>query len=66
MTVKVRLFTYRSIRHYGGRNITTTAHICNAQLVADDKHTKIVILLQDCAGYKVGHKIAVQNKDYNI
>lgn len=64
--IKVRLFTYKSFRHYGGREIVTTPHICNASFVADQTHTQVVELLEDCAGWKKGHKIAVQNKDFNI
>jgi hypothetical protein len=64
--VKVRLFTYKSFRHYGGREITTTPHICEALFIADQKHTQVVELLADCAGFKKGHKIAVNNKDFDI
>lgn len=64
--IKVRLYTYKSFRHYGGREITTTTHTCNAVFVADQKHTQVVELLEDCAGHKKGHKIAVNNKDFNI
>ena len=64
--VKVRLFTYKSIRHYGGREIKQTSHICNATFLIDQVHTKVVELLEDCAGFKKGHKIAVLNIDFNI
>lgn len=64
--IKVRLFTSKSFRHYGGREITTTPHICDAIFIADQKHTQVVQLLSDCAGYSKGHKIAVDNKDFNI
>lgn len=64
--IKVRLFSYKSFRHYGGREITTIAHICRALFVKDQTHTKVVELLEDCAGFNKGHKIAVDNKDYNV
>jgi hypothetical protein len=64
--IKVRLFSYKSYRHYGGREINTTAHICDAIFVADQIDTKVVVLLSDCAGYKKGHKIAVQNNNFDI
>jgi hypothetical protein len=64
--IVVRLFTYKSFRHYGGREITTTPHMCKAEFVKDQKHTQVVKLLEDCAGFKAGHVIAVQNKDFNL
>jgi len=65
-TINVRLYTYKSFRHYGGREITTTPNICPAILIESKNNTHIVELLKDCAGYKAGHKIGVLNKDYNI
>lgn len=67
-TVKVRLFTHKSFRHYGGREITTTPHICEAVLVGTQSGHQpyIVELLQPCAGFPKGHKIALQEKNYNL
>lgn len=64
--MRVRLYTYKSLRHYGGREINTTSHLCDAVFIADQIHTKVVELLNDCAGYKKGHKIAIDNKDFDI
>lgn len=64
--IKVRLFTYKSFRHYGGREIQTTQYVCDAVFVADQTHTKVVELLSACAGFDKGHKIAVMNKDFDI
>lgn len=65
--IKVRLFTYKSFRHYGGREITTTPHICLAKFIkSQSDHTEVVELLEPCAGWKAGHKIAVQTKDFNL
>lgn len=64
--VKVRLFTYKSFRHYGGREIITTPHICKAEFLADQIDTIVVRLLEPCAGFNTGHKISVQPKDYDI
>lgn len=64
--IKVRLFTYKSRRHYGGRDITPMPHICGAKFLFDQVHTKVVELQEDCAGFRRGHKIAVQNSDFDI
>ena len=62
--VQVKLYTYKWYRHYGGRNITTNAHTCKANYLLDQENgTHLVELLEDCANYKAGHKIAVHNKD---
>ena len=68
VVVKVRLFAYRSFRHYGGREIKTTSHTCSATLVGtQDGHQKYIVeLLEPCAGYPTGHKIAVSENNYNI
>jgi len=66
-TVFIRLFSYKSVRHYGGREITTTPHTCKAYFVKNQTdHTVLVQLDEDCAGFKKGHLIAVNPKDYNI
>lgn len=64
--VIIRLYTYKSFRHYGGREITETPAKCKASFIADQVHTKVVTLLEDCAGFKRGYKIAVDNKDFNL
>ena len=66
MEINVRLYTYKSFRHYGGREITTTPHICRAVLIESKEHTHIVKLLQKCAELNVGHLIGVLDKDFNI
>lgn len=65
--VKIRLLTYKSFRHYGGREITTTSHICSAVLIEQQRdHSFYVELLEDCAGFKKGYKIAVLENNYDI
>lgn len=65
--VKVRLYTYKWFRHYGGREISTESHICNASFIkAQIDHTFVVKLEDDCAGHKKGSMIAVLEKDFNI
>jgi hypothetical protein len=65
--IKIRLTTYKSFRHYGGREITPTYHICNAKLIAEQRdHTFYVELLEDCAIWKAGYKIAVLPINYNV
>lgn len=67
ITVKVRLYTYKSFRHYGGREITTTPHVCNATFIKNQiDHTILVELLENCAGHKAGTQIAVLEKDFDI
>lgn len=62
--LKVRLYTYKSFRHYGGREIQSTAHICDAKFIKNQiDHTTVVELLEDCAGYKKGFLIAVGEHD---
>lgn len=66
-TITVRLYSYKSVRHYGGRNITTAAHTCKASYdISQDDHTHVVYLLEDCAGYKKGHRMAIQTIDFNV
>lgn len=67
-TCKIRLLSYKSIRHYGGREILTHEDILDATLVAlqDDFLRYIVVLNSDAAGYRKGHKIAVCDKDFMI
>lgn len=64
--IRVRLFSYKSFRHYGGREITTNAHFCDALFLEDQGSSKVVSITDDCAGYKAGHKISVMNKDFNL
>lgn len=73
-TCKVRLFSYKSTRHYGGREILSHAHIVDATLVAlqNDFLRYVVVLNTDTKDYKgnlmyrKGHKIAVSEKDFMI
>lgn len=64
----VRLRGYKSIRHYGGNEITTYEHIVDATLVAlqNGFQRYVVVLNSDTQGYKKGHKIAVCEKDFMI
>lgn len=65
--VTVRFSTYKSHRHYGGRQILTTTHLCRATFVEMQRdHTALVVLLENCAGYCAGHKIAINPIDFNI
>ena len=67
MIVTVRLYNYKSFRHYGGREITTTAVLCKAIVIkSQTDSTTVVELLEDCTGYKAGRTIAIQPKDFNI
>ena len=68
---EIRLSSFKSLRHYGGRDITTFAHIVNATLTAiqDGAAPYIFTLNQDVKNnngatiYKAGHKIAVNSRD---
>lgn len=69
---KIRLNSYKSLRHYGGRDITTFAHVVNATLTAlqdGGSQPYIFTLDQDVKNhkgqivYKAGHKIAISPKD---
>lgn len=66
--VTVRLYSHKSFRHYGGREITTTPHLCKAELVREQAgHQKYIVkLLEPSAGFKAGHLIAVCENDYNV
>ena len=66
--MKIRLLTYKSFRHYGGREITPTPHICEAEFVKRQPvdHTIVVKLLEDCGNFKKGHILAVQENDFDI
>ncbi len=65
--VKVRLFSYKSFRHYGGRVINTTPHICNAIFIKiQEDNTYLVELSENCASFKKGHKIAVLINEFNV
>lgn len=69
---KIRLYSYKSLRHYGGRDISTFAHLVNATLTAlqdGESQPYIFTLNQDVKNhkgqliYRNGHKIAVSPKD---
>ena len=69
---KIRLYSYKSLRHYGGRDILTFAHLVNATLTASQDGASqpyIFTLDQDVKNhkgqivYKAGHKIAISPKD---
>lgn len=66
--VKIRLLSFKSFRHYGGREITTKVNFCQAVLIDTQSGYQkyIVELLEDCAGFKKGHKIAISENDYNL
>lgn len=65
--INVKVYSYKSVRIYGGREITTTFEIVPALFVKDQRdHTHVVELIQDCKSYKKGHVIAVQPKDFNV
>lgn len=66
--VKVRILSFTSFRHYGGREVSTKANISNSILVAIQAGTQpyIVELLEDCDGLKKGHKIAITENDFNV
>lgn len=65
--VKVRLHNYKSFRHYGGREITTTSEIFDATYVRsqDGHQPHIVKLVGKCFGFPDGHIIAITVKDFN-
>lgn len=73
-TYIVRLMSYKSVRHYGGREITPVAHFIEATLVAiQDGYQPYVVTLnedmKDYAGrmqYRKGHKIAVTENDFAL
>jgi len=66
--VKVRILSFTSFRHYGGREISTKPNVSNSILVAIQSGYQpyIVELLEDCAGLKKGHKIAIAENDFNV
>lgn len=65
--VKVRLYSFKSFRHYGGREITTIPFICEATyLFPQTDDTFVVELDEPCMFFKKGHKIAIMPKDFNI
>lgn len=66
--MKIRLYSHKSFRHYGGREITETTHTCEAALVRTQAgHAPYVCkLITACAGYPAGHVIAIMEKDYNV
>ena len=64
----VRLFNHKSVRHYGGRDITTTAVACPATLIGiQDGHAPYIVSLdRDCDGYKAGRKIAISHNEFQV
>jgi hypothetical protein len=65
--VMIRLYEYKSFRHYAGREITSIPHICPAKFIEEQRdHTFVVELLEPCMLFKIGYKIAVLPKDFNI
>lgn len=65
--IKVRVYSYKSFRHYGGREIKVIPFIVNAKyLYSQQDHTEVVELLEGCDAYSKGHKIAIMQKDFNI
>lgn len=65
--IDVRILQYKSLRHYGGREITVTSHLCKAEFIKHQQdHTVVVRLLADCAGYKDGHIIAINPCDFDV
>jgi hypothetical protein len=67
-TFKIRIVSHKSFRHYGGREITSTANFVNAVLdsIQDSDRPFIMTLLDSCAGFNKGHKIAVSDTDFDI
>ena len=66
-TIKVRLYNFHSVRHYGGREITTSSYICNAIFIKRQAdNTNLVQLTEACAGFNTGHLIAINDNDFNI
>lgn len=65
--VKIRLFSYKSQRHYGGRDIKSYPHVCKAKFIEEQRdHTFVVELLEPCMLFSIGYKIAVQPNNFNI
>lgn len=65
--IKVRVYRFKSFRHYGGREITTIPFVVKAKyLFSQQDHTEVVELLEGCEAYPKGHKIAVMRKDFNV
>ena len=73
-TYKIRLVSYKSIRHYGDCDFTPYVHIVDATLVAiQDGYQPYIVTLNDRVKdhtghtqYKKGHKIAIREKDFNL
>lgn len=73
-TFKIRLNSYKSIRHYGGREITPYKHIVNATLIGLQRGPQYYIMslqsdMKDYKGrvqFKKGHKIAVTDRDFDV
>ena len=65
--VIIRLFEYKSFRHYGGRSITSIPHTCKAKFVQQQKdHSFLCELQEPCIGFPIGYKIAVPVDNFNI
>ena len=73
-TYKVRLMSYKSVRYYGGRDITTYSHFVTATVVGiqDGCQPYIVTLNEDMKNYngrvqyRMGHKIAISENDFAL
>lgn len=65
--INIRLQSFKSRRYYGGRDITTTQHICKAQyMLKQVDGTFLCKMLEPCAGLPTGHLISVYGKSFNI
>lgn len=65
--VIIRLFQYKSFRHYGGRSITSVPHTCKAKFIEQQRdHSFLCELQEPCNGFLAGHKIAVPSGNFNI
>jgi hypothetical protein len=73
-TFKVRLSSYSSFRHYGGREITTYPTIVDCILIGlQSGHQRYIVeLINDCVDsrgkliYRAGAKIAVCENDFAL
>jgi hypothetical protein len=65
---RIRICTYKSFRHYGGREINESVSYANAILVGlqDSTQCYLVELLDASCGFIKGHKIAVNDNDFEL
>ena len=60
----VRIHAYKSFRHYGGREITTSTKIVDADFICIQRDDTVLVTLNEAVfGYPKGHKIAVLKND---